>query len=212
MKTTTTLLEIIQAKAKTEGYNAFFNQDTNQLRTMGDSLLTEVAQYTPFIRTITNSEIFSNFALSDQDADKFFKQIFLNRFINREIKYQTLDLFRNKLVNLMLTNNQWICDVFKYYNDMFNGVQHASQNSQQNSNNEARTADSTLPQDNTKLNLNDSEVPFADSTNYQHGETNVQAHQASNSSSNSPSVIDQLDNVYNRKLDEFDGALFLQIW
>lgn len=120
---------------------------------MGDSLLTEVAQYTPFIRTITNSEIFSNFALSDQDADKFFKQIFLNRFINREIKYQTLDLFRNKLVNLMLTNNQWICDVFKYYNDMFNGVQHASQNSQQNSNNEARTADSTLPQDNTQLNL-----------------------------------------------------------
>lgn len=212
MKTTTTLLEIIQSKAKREGYNAFFNKDTWQLRTQGDSLLTEVAQYSDFIRTITNEEIFAGFSLSDQNADKFFKRMFLNRFINREIKYQTLDLFRNQLVSLMASNNQWFCDVFKYYDDMFNGVNRGSQNSGQNKRDETRTANATLPQDNTKLDLDSNIVPYADSTDYSHGKEGIEAHSSSNSSSNSPSVITQLNNVYTKKLDEFDAKLFLQIW
>lgn len=212
MKTTTTLLEVITSEAKKEGYDAFFNKETWQLKEMGDSLLTQIAQYTPFIRELTNKAIFGGAYLSDQNADKFFKQVFLNRFINREIKYQTIDLFRNKLVNLMYTNNQWFCETYKYFNDMFNGVGHASTNEGQNQQDENRTANATLPQDQTALSLDDENVPYADETNYGRSKSNIARHQESNTSSNNPSVVQQLDNVYNRKLDEFDAGLFLQIW
>ena len=119
MKTTATILDLITAQASIDGYDAFFNPETNQLRENGDSLLTQIAEYTPFIQYVSSQVIFSGFSLSDKNTDRFFKEVFLNRFVNREIKFQTVDLFRSKLVNLMLTNNKWFCDTFNNFDDMF---------------------------------------------------------------------------------------------
>ena len=212
MKTTTTLLDLITAQASIDGYDAFFNPETNQLRENGDSLLTQIAEYTPFIQNVTNKVIFSGFNLSDKSTDNFFKQVFLNRFVNREIKFQTVDLFRSKLVNLMLTNNQWFCDTFKNFDDMFNGVSRSSQNAGQDQSGESRTAMSTLPQDNTELSLDDDNVAYADNTDYNKNKNHQTSHQSNNSFVANPSVVKQLDNVFNKKLDEFDRQLFLQIW
>lgn len=214
MKTTTTILDIINAKAHREGYNEFFDRERFQLRKTDDktNLMYQVACYTDFIRNITNEEIFGEFSLSDQDADCYFKHMFLNKFIDREIKYQTLDVFRNKLVSLMLINNQWICDTYKYFDDMFNGVTRGSTNTNGTSHSDGRGANATLPQDQTSLDLNSNEVPFADETTYNRGDGRTTNHTTTNATVNSPSVIGQMDDVFEKKLNEFDAQLFLQIW
>lgn len=214
MKTTTTILDIIEAKAHREGYNAFFDRQRFQIRKTSDrtNLMYQIATYTDFIRDITNDEIFAGFALSDSACDRYFKHMFLNRFINREIKYQTLDLFRNQLVSMMASNDKWLCDTYKYFDDMFNGVYRASSNSGGTNESEGRGANSTLPQDRTDLDLNEDNVGFADNTQYNKGKSRTTNHSSSNGSKNDPSVIEQMNNLFDKKLDQFDQRLFMQMW
>lgn len=214
MKTTTTILDIINAKAHREGYNEFFDRQRFQLRKTDDktNLMYQIATYTDFIRDLTNEEIFGGCSLSDQNTDRYFKHMFLNKFIDREIKFQTLDVFRNKLVSMMLINDKWFCDTYKYFDDMFNGVSRGSTNSGGTTHSDGRGANATLPQDQTSLDLSSNEVPFADETTYNRGDSRTTNHSSSNSSQNSPSVISQMDDIFEKKLNEFDAQLFLQIW
>lgn len=237
MKTTTTIEDIIRSSAKRSGYNVFIDENglfrLNGART---NLIQQINDYTDFIKNITDKEIFGFYAFQNKDVDKFFKRAFLLRFINREIAFQTIDIFRPKLISKMIINEQWLTEVYVHFDDIFNGLDTGSQNSTNHSITETsqetnqhttgrdRNAKVTLPQDNTNLDLENNLVDYADETNFDNSkqdvntvsqgtsETNAQAHQQQQSNSSKIEVLQALNNLYEEKLKEFDKALFLQIW
>lgn len=213
MKTTTTILEILQAKAARSGYNAFIADDgTFRLADDGTSIISQIAQYSDFIKDISSYEIFGGFVFKDKNVDIFVKRLFLSRFLNREIKFQTIDLFRNKLVFLLAENEQWFTNVYNKFEKMFDGENNSNSSDDEHSLNEGRGANSTLPQDNTQLDLSSDIVEYADDTQYNRGKTDTTKNSASTSTSASTGVIQALDNVYLKKFKEFESALFLGVW
>lgn len=213
MKTTTSLLDIIEAKAHRLGYNAI-RDEKGYFRLADDntSIMSQVARYTDFIKECTQDEIFGGYSFKDQSTDIFFKKMFLAKFLNREIKFQTLDLFREKLVYMMISNEQWFTNVYLHYNDMFNAQGLTGGTSEAHESDETRGANATLPQDNTGLDLGNDIVDYADNTLYNKHKQDQNGKTTSNQRNYNASVIEKLNNIYNRKLDEFDAELFLQIW
>lgn len=237
MKTTTTIEDIIRVSAKRSGYNAIIDENgLFRLQGQRTNLIQQINDYTQFIQDVTNKEIFGYYSFKNEDVDRFFKRAFLLRFINREIAFQTVDIFRPKLISKMLINEQWLTEVYVHFDDIFNGLDTGSQDSTNHSLTETnqttdqhttardRNAKVTLPQDNTNLDLENNLVDYADETNFDnskqdvntvsHGtsETNAQAHQQQQSNSSKIEVLQALNNLYDEKLKEFDKALFLQIW
>ena len=101
MKTTTTLEEILRNEAsKYHGWDDIFNNENGQLIRYGatDALIYQVAQYSDMVADLCNHAFFSSYTLSDKDADKFFKKMFVNRFLIREIGFQTVDIYRTRLI------------------------------------------------------------------------------------------------------------------
>lgn len=213
MKTTSTLLDIIEAKAKRLGYNAFIDENgLFRLQDDNTSIMSQIVRYTPFIKSCTEDEIFGGFSFKDKGTDIFFKRIFLTKFLNRQIKFQTVDLFRSKLVFLMLSNEQWFTEVYNNFDSIFNGKNTQGSQTESHAKTESRGANATLPQDQTELNLDDDNVPFADSTVYNRGKNDTTGKNNQQSNSSTTGVIQALDNLYSEKLKEFDPQLFLQIW
>lgn len=237
MKTTTTIDDLIRTGAKRQGYDAFI--DENGLIRTGSTrsnIMKQISDYTVFIKKVTDPEIFDNFCFENSSVDAFFKRAFLTRFESREIAFQTVDVFRNKLVSKMIINEQWLTEIYQHFDDIFNGLSTASQDATAHSltetnnttdtttNHRDRNANVTLPQDNTNLSLENDFVDYADRTYFDnnrtiqnivsHGtsETNSENHQNSVNNANKIEVIQALNNVYENKLREFDRALFLQIW
>lgn len=237
MKTTTTIEDIIRVSAKRSGYNAIIDENgLFRLQGQRTNLIQQINDYTQFIQDISDKQIFGYYSFKNIDVDKFFKRAFLLRFINREIAFQTIDIFRSKLISKMIINEQWLTEVYVHFDDIFNGLDTGSQDSTNHSLTETnqttdqhttardRNAKVTLPQDNTNLDLENNIVDYADETNFDnskqdvntvsHGtsETNAQAHQQQQSNSSKIEVLQALNNLYDEKLKEFDKALFLQIW
>lgn len=214
MKTTSTIEDILRGEAKANGWDDIFNSKEYQLIRYGDesALIYQVATYTPFMSKLCDHLIFGQYKLESFGADQFFKKAFMNRFINREIAQQTIDIFRNHVVQYLATNDEWLSETYDHFDDMFSNKSDNSNKGQQNYKDKTRTAEKDLPQNNTDLDLNQDIYDYStktDQTNFKHDATDnrdIVAH------SFSPDVIAKLDNIYKRKLDECDKKLFLQMW
>lgn len=226
MKTTTTLEELIRTQAANNDFDDIFSKERNQIILGGDvdSLLQQVAQYTPFIKKLTDIYIFGYYKLLSDGADKYFKQMFLNRFLNFEIGFQTVDLFRNKVSSLLAINDQYLSllydNFFKYGKGYSTSKtnQTSSTTSNQKTHNRDRNAHVDLPQDNINLDLENNLVSYANDTNFDNSssETTNTSNNKNDSISEAErydaSVLEKLNNLYNQKLDEFENALFLKVW
>lgn len=214
MKTTTTIFDIILSEYQASGYNEFFNDETNQLIEQGgeDALINKIYKNDDAVFKIENRYIFGNYNLQSHGCDASFKHMFVTRFLNREIAFQTVDLFRNKLVGLLVANDQFLSLTYDHFEDMF-ASGNSSQNKQKGSSQyDDRNADVDLPQDNTQLSLDDALVKYASTTHYDRNRNVTENEGSSSQVGYSANVLALLDNVYTNKLDEFDRKLFLQIW
>lgn len=214
MITTTSLLRILKAKAYRSGHDDIFDKKANQIIRQGgdNALIIQLAKYTDFADTLVTSELFAGERLKVVEADKYFKKIFVNKFINREIKYQTLDLFRNQLISLYFSNEDYICYLYENYKNLMENKTTTNSNSTNNRTNNSRSAHSDLPQDNTGLDLNNDVVDYANYTDY--SKTREKGDGTNDSVQTRPSVenLEKLNLLWSKKLEEFDKKLFLAIW
>lgn len=215
MKTTTTLEDILRNEAsKYKDWDDIFNNESGQLIRYGgtNALIYQVATYTDMISDLCNHAFFSGYILSDQKADRFFKKMFVNRFLHREIGFQTVDIFRTRLVGLLLQYEQYIVNTYKNYDKMFSG--HGETNTKQNAEglNKQRYAHVSLPQNNVNIDLNNDIAEYADINDLTNNSSNNSNNSSTVSDKFSPDVLLKLENVYQRVLDDFDKKLFLQVF
>lgn len=195
-----------------------FDNSTLQMVRYGDevALTYQVATYTPLIKDLTDRYLFGGYTFTSANADFFFKKMFVNRFINREIAFQTVDLFRSKLVAMSAANDQFISSIYDNYDKLFSGESDSKSTNESNSGTVQRNRDAhvTIPQDTVVTNLDDDNVPYADNTDWGKMKSDTDANGKNDNVSHqvSASVIEKLNNIYVLKLDDFDRALFLGVW
>lgn len=213
-KVTTTLEEILRTSAKKADFDDFFDNQSKHLIRYGDelALLNQVTHYTPLVKQINDRYIFGGFTFDSSGADEFFKKMFLNYFLNREIGLQTLDIFRIKLVGLCGVYNQYISNVYEHYADFIGGGNDSTTHRKDDSENNFRGANVTLPQDNAKLDLTDMEVEYADTTDANRSKTETTGDSETTGHNYNAAALAQMQQVYQNVLDQFDKKLFLQIW
>lgn len=184
-KYTTTIYEILASEGYKHGFNDFIAPDGFHLMNYGDNaaFINKVNAYDKDIQSWANAALFAGNALASAGADAFFKKEFVTRFINREIKYQTLDLWRIKLTAEMVRYDQWLSSTYdnfyKVYtnekdgkttgNLLANQVNTSNTDFTGNATTDTdsqtrhRDLDATLPQNETSLSLDSNDVPYADS-------------------------------------------------
>ena len=211
MKTTASLMDIIQTELINNGLNEFVNKvDGATQITRNDDRFTfirKVAQYDDDVQAVVNRTFFMNFKLQNDKADLFFKRSFITRFLDREIANQTVDLFANHLVGQMITDEPFIINLYenmdKYlisYNDNTNvnntdSISDVKNENETNSNATSNSdthdgfnrANADLPQDNTDLDLNKNSVDYANNTDVNRGYNNNKSNTVNNEQVNTKS-------------------------
>lgn len=265
-KYTVTIYELLASEGYKNGFNDFVAPDGLHLINYGDNLafVNKVNAFDTDIQKWSNKVIFGGNSLSSAGADKFFKREFISRFINREIKYQTVDIWRIKLAADMVKFDQWMSNTYDSFARIYtnekdgkttgnllanqvntSNVDFTGKVTSTSTNNTDTTTtsrhsdlDTTLPQNETNIDLNSDVLGYADTrkdskdkgtTNTKQtakGETdtknvtNTKANQDTKQDTIGTSfdinfdidTVDKIYRVYNPIFNELDRKLFLQIW
>lgn len=184
---TTTLFEIIESELHRQGFNEFVN---NGKLTMNDNefqFIQKVLRFDDDVKKIVDETFFKGFKFNDERIDRYFKQSFVTRFLDREISRQTVEAFASQVLYLTIQREDYIYTVFgqelyKYLENHVdsdsNGTQNQTSeetsentqkenssresNSSNNSTNDTRDLTSTLPQNQINLDVNNDQLEYGD--------------------------------------------------
>lgn len=248
-KHTTTIYEFLVSELRRRGFSELFNDGELTMDDDNFAFMQKVLYFDDDIKNIVDDKIFKGFKLKDEASDIYFKESFILRFMDREIGRQTIEAFASQVLYVAITRREYINTVFssevkKYLeNHVTNesediGTQ--EQTSSQNTTNKQtekgdntsnnREATSTLPQSEVNLNVDDTELTYADenriskdkgtSNRETNGEGTNESNQNQDTNNKHDSItktfsLDNLEKIYNMKeklYTEFDRKCFLHIW
>ena len=220
MMVTTTLYNYVQSELIKKGYNEFVN-DAGELVFFNQDyqFMQKIFSYDEDIQEITN-QLFYGLTLDDSENDKHFKKTFLLRFINRQINRQTIEAFQLELMNVFMTNQQFINSVYQDLEKYVSGQSDSNQQNQQvndgTTTSDNRQAYAELPQNSVNIDVNDSVMTSAsDNTISKNKQTNQQATDGTTTTQSKSYQLDQLlktHNIMETIFQTFDKKCFLQIW
>ena len=91
------------------------------------SEMTRILKFDETVKDITTETIFTGLHLTNGDND--FKKLFIQHFLNREIKWQTLELFQSKIAATFLMNQDTLNF---YYSELDRLLKRANVNDSEN--------------------------------------------------------------------------------
>lgn len=144
------------------------------------------------------------------DNRKRFEKELLNKFYNRKIKVQTIDLWNNLLVGFVSEHQDIIINMYNSY-DWLTGKSNTKTTSNSKGENRTNNINSSQPQTQTTVTLNDDNIDYADDLTINKGKTsnsNVSTYQNENNDLKSLIDYQKITNDFWKKLDI---ALFSQI-
>lgn len=205
-KYTATLMEIIQSELQNMGHDEFINKGHLTFNDSEFAFIQKVLRYDEDVQKIVNRVFFKGFRFNDERIDRYFKESFVTRFIDREIGRQTVEAFASQVLYVTLTREDYIYTVFgqemqKYMEqhsetiseDRGKGLENTTEQGQTKqrtqdkthedyrddtnenyqdtsheedvSRTDNRSAESTLPQSEVNLNVDNTVLDYADTNN-----------------------------------------------
>lgn len=216
MKTTASLMDIIQAELVNNGINEIVNKidGVTKITTNDDrfAFIRKVAQYDEDVQAVVNHTFFMDFKFKNPTTDLFFKRSFITRFLDRQIGNQTVDLFANHLVSFSILNEAFIDNLVMNFEKYLNGDSSADTKNTSNEKDGHNDANITLPQDNVSLDLTKNTANYADTNDIYRAFADTVATGNNHSNSYNTDVLDKMAEQWDNLMYRFDKKLFLQIW
>ena len=255
--TTTTLYKYVESELFKMGHDQEIVDSQGNLVFFDDDfqVMTKIMTYDDDVTYIID-ELFKNVQLNELVHDFHFKKAFFYRFVNRQINRQTIESFRFELISTFLTYQDHINRVYDDLDKYVQGVsesnttqkdtqenesesndtseQENNQNTTGNTTTDNRNAQSSLPQSNVQLDVNNTIMKTADSNDISRNKqtNNQDSTNKTNTTSNSNSTVKSIGNSESEtinkmyKLDDllkttnvlddifniFDKRLFMQFW
>ena len=141
---------------------------------------------------------------------KRFEKELLSKFYNRKIKVQTIDLWNNLLVGFVSEHQDIIINMYEI-DDWLKGKSYTKTTSDSQGENRTNNINSSQPQTQTNVTLNQDSIDYADDLSINKGKTsnsNVSTYQSENH--DLKTLIDY-QNITNDFWNKLDLALFSQV-
>lgn len=216
MKTITTLSEIIRSELIRRGFSDFESKNKSRVIFYDDDapFIKKCMNYDKDVDDIVTIKFFINNRLENLDYDKAFKKLWLNRFLSHEIGFQTMERFASQNTMCFLKLEKQIFNYYENFNKYLTGNTDSSNTGTDSKTSEMRNLESTLPQSEINLNVDDDILNYGDSNTLQKTKDNGLT---TNKSSSNNFAINNLEQAikldYMQKiLNKFEKKCFLKIW
>lgn len=111
-KHTTTLMEIIQGELQRKGFNEFVNDGKLTFDNKEYAFIQKVLRFDDDVKKIVDNTFFKGFKFNDERIDRYFKEAFTTRFLDREIGRQTVEAFAGLVLYETIIREEYIFRVF----------------------------------------------------------------------------------------------------
>lgn len=111
-KHTTTLMEIIQGELQRAGFNEFVNDGKLTFDNKEYAFIQKVLRFDDDVKKIVDETFFKGFKFNDERIDRYFKEAFTTRFLDREIGRQTVEAFAGLVLYETIIREEYIFRVF----------------------------------------------------------------------------------------------------
>lgn len=111
-KYTTTINEYFNSELSRMGFNENVNDGKLTFFDEEFQFIQKILKYDDDVHEIVTRKIFKGFQLPNVDTDKYFKQAFVTRFLDREINRQTIEAFAAQVLYVSITHSDYINEVF----------------------------------------------------------------------------------------------------
>lgn len=209
MKTTTRLYDIIYGEL--ERHRAEIYRSNNQLIFYQSNLMRKTLEYKDpyFIKMLQETLFYGTSSINQRER---FEREFLQRFINRVIKYQTFDLFSTYLATFVSEYQELINYTYDKYDMLVLGQVDTVSNNNSTSTNKSNSIYSNLPQNQINMNLDIDTLDYADDNTISKSRATNSGTDKSTSSAYDIDALSKISALKEQIFKDMDSLLFSQIY
>ncbi len=213
MKTTTTLLELISGALNLNGYDetyvngrlSFFNPRTSYIK--------KALLYDYDVQTVFNQIVFFDEYLNDHRHDNEFKKLFINKFIGREIKQQTVEMFGASVTSTFLKHKHQLNFLYNNRDKLLSGGTSSKSTNTGDSTSLNKNSFIDLPQDQVDIDVSNQNqtMNYATNVSYSNNKTDNNGTYSSENQNYNMSSLNEITEYMDSILEDFERECFLFI-
>lgn len=209
VKTTSRLYDIIYGEL--ERHRAEIYRTNNQLIFNQANLMRKTLEYKDpyFIKMLQETFFYGTSNINQRER---FEREFLQRFINRVIKYQTVDLFSTYLASFISEYKELINYTYDKYDMLVTAQVETVSNNNSTSTNKSNSIYSNLPQNQINMNLDIDTLDYADDNTISKTRATNSGTDRSTSSAYDIEALSKISDLKEQIFKNMDSLLFSQIY
>lgn len=208
MKTTSRLYDIIYGEL--ECHRAEIYRSNNQLIFNQNNLMRKTLEYKDpyFINMLRETLFYGTTTINQRER---FEREFLQRFINRVIKYQTVDLFSTYIATFVSEYQELINYCYDKYDLLVTGQVDTVSHNNSTSTNKSNSIYSNLPQNQINMNLDIDTLDYADDNTITKNRATNSGTDKSTSSAYDIEALSKISALKEQIFRDMDKLLFSQL-
>ena len=209
VKTTSRLYDIIYAEL--DRHRVEIYRSNNQIIFNQANLMRKTLEYKdPYFIKMLQETLF--FGTSNINQRQRFEREFLQRFINRVIKFQTVDLFSTYLASFISEYQELINYTYDKYDLLVTAQVETVSNNNSTSTNKSNSIYSNLPQNQINMNLDIDTLDYADDNTISKSRATNSGTDRSTSSAYDIEALSKISALKEQIFKDMDNLLFSQIY
>lgn len=209
MKTSSRLYDVIYGEL--ERHRAEIYRSNNQIIFNQNNLMRKSLEYKDptFIKMLQETLFYGTSNINQRER---FEREFLQRFINRVIKYQTVDLFATYLASFLSEYRELVNYCYDKYDMLVLGQVDTVSNNNSTSTNKSNSIYSNLPQNQINMNLDIDTLDYADDNTISKNRATNSGTDKSTSSAYDIDALSKISALKEQIFKDMDSLLFSQIY
>ena len=209
VKTTTRLYDIICGEL--DRHRVEIYRSNNQIIFNQANLMRKTLEYKDpnFIRMLQETLFYGTSNINQRER---FEREFLQRFINRVIKFQTVDLFSSYLASFVSEYQELINYTYDKYDMLVTGQVETVTNNNSTSTNKSNSIYSNLPQNQINMNLDIDTLDYADDNTISKSRATNSGTDRSTSSAYDIEALNKISALKEQIFKDMDNLLFSQLY
>lgn len=209
VKTTSRLYDIIYGELERNRYEIY--RSNNQIIFNQNNLMRKTLEYKDpkFIKILQDNLFYGTSTINQRER---FEREFLQRFINRVIKYQTVDLFSTYLATFVSEYQELINYTYDKYDMLVTGQVDTVTNNNSTSTNKSNSIYSNLPQNQINMSLDNDTLDYADDNTITKSRATNSGTDNSTSSAYDIDALSKISALKEQIFKDMDRLLFSQIY
>ena len=209
MKTTSRLYDIIYGEL--DRHRVEIYRSNNQIIFNQANLMRKTLEYKDpnFIKMLQETIFYGTSNINQRER---FEREFLQRFINRVIKFQTVDLFTTYLASFVSEYQELINYTYDKYDMLVTGQVETVSNNNSTSTNKTNSTYSNLPQNQINMNLDIDTLDYADDNTISKSRATNSGTDRSTSSAYDIEALSKISALKEQIFKDMDSLLFSQIY